>query len=563
MDDAIWSLPPVREEARTIAADLGIPLPIAQVLVNRRILDSPSARRFLHGTMDDTHDPFLFTAMRAAVERIEAAIVRREKILIFGDYDADGVLSTVMLHKALTTLGGDVDYFIPERLTEGYGIKDEHLAVVLARGAKLVVSVDCGVRAVDFVEAARAAGVDVVVTDHHLPGDVIPAAAAVLDPVLDGAGYPERTLAGVGVVFKLIQALYEKQGRKSALRHFLKLVAIGTISDIADLRGENRIFVKQGLLELENVSNIGLRHLLDVCGRAGKKVSEGDVGFRIGPRINAAGRMGRTDLAVRLFFSDSDAETREIARRLDELNSERQRIEERIFKQACEKIRAKGLDSRYRILILGSEDWHRGVVGIVASKIKDAFNRPAILFAYEDGKAFGSGRSIGEFSLIACLDECRDHLLAYGGHTYAVGCTLARESLSAFKQAANAAAKVRLTDDHLRRKLRLDAVLGFEEIDRDFLGVLGNLGPFGVGNPKPVFMTEKVEVAAGPQILKRKHLKLWLRRDGRTFEAVAWDRADWAERISKGGLIDVAYSFLFSNYQGEDRLQLSLEGVRP
>jgi single-stranded-DNA-specific exonuclease len=578
MEDVRWEIPEISEKARSFAADLRIPLPLAQVLVNRKIPDASAAHKFLHGTAADAFDPFLFKDMAPAVARIERAVAAREKILIFGDYDADGILSTVMLHKALTALGGIADYFIPERLKDGYGIKDEHLEVVRARGARLVISVDCGIRAGSFAAKAAAEGIDFIVTDHHRPDAVIPQALAVLDPVVDASGYPERGMAGVGVVYKLIQALFDRAGKSRSLRHYLKLVAIGTISDIAPLLGENRLFVRQGLKEIEEASLLtakerqenrkessppGLNSLLDVCGLAGRKVGEGDVGFRIGPRINAAGRMGETELAVRLFFSDSIEETREIARRLDELNGERQKTEEAIFRQAEEKVRSRRLDERYRILILGSEAWHRGIVGIVASRLKDAFNRPVILFSYEDGKAFGSGRSISEYSLIDCLEACRGNLLAFGGHTYAVGCTLKRDDLPAFKRAANADAEARITDDLLRRRQRIDAEVALPDIDRTFLGVHALLAPFGVGNPRPVFAAKAVEIAAGPQVLKSKHLKMWLRSGDRTFEAVAWDHADWAPLLPKGGRVDIAFTLLFSTYNGESRLQLSLEGIRP
>jgi single-stranded-DNA-specific exonuclease len=562
MDEARWEIPGIGEPAQAIAAGLRIPPPLAQALVNRKLTDGEAARRFLHGTAADAFDPFLFKDMEKAVLRLERAVSGREKILIFGDYDVDGVLSTVMLHKALTTLGGDVDYFIPERLKDGYGIKAEHLDAALARGARLVVSVDCGIKAEAFAAQARQAGIDFIITDHHRPDATLPDALAILDPVVDGSGYPERGMAGVGVAYKLVQALLERAGKAKLLRHYLKLVAIGTISDIAPLLGENRLFVRQGLKELESPIGPGLASLLDVCGLTGKRISEGDVGFRIGPRLNAAGRMGQTELAVRLFFSESVEETREIARRLDELNAKRQQTEEGIFRQAEEKVRARNLDGRYRILILGSEAWHRGVVGIVASRLKEAFHRPVILFSYEDGQAFGSGRSIADYSLIDCLEACRGHVQAFGGHTYAIGCTLRRENLPAFKAAANADAEARISDELLRRRLRIDAEVPFRDIDRAFLGVHALFAPFGVGNPRPVLATTGVEIAAGPQVLKGKHLKMWLRQDDKTFEAVAWDRAEWASSLVKGGRIDVAYTFLFSSFNGESRLQLSLEGFR-
>lgn len=562
MDDSLWIVASPRDEAKRLASELGIPPAIAQVLINREITEAEAAEKFLRGTMDQLHDPFLMSGMAAAVERIRQAIADREKILIFGDYDVDGVLSVVMLLKALESLGGDVEYFIPERLKDGYGIKDEHIAVVSDRGARLVISVDCGIKANGFVRKAGEQGIDVIITDHHLPGPDLPRALAVLNPVLGSSGYPDKRLAGVGVVFKLIQALFQQEGRTSLLRHYLKLVAIGTISDVAELKGENRVLVKHGMQGLDSVSNLGLKSLIEICGLKGKRISEGDIGFRIGPRINAAGRMGMTDLAVRLFFSPSLEETAGIARHLDELNSRRQTAEEKIFKQALDRVKTKSLDKSYKILIMGCEEWHRGIIGIVASRLKDAFRRPVILFVYEEGQAFGSGRSISEFSLISCLEECRDFFLSYGGHPFAVGCSLPRQNMTAFKQAANAVAEARLSDAHMRKKILIDSKLDFAEIDSPFFEGLALLFPFGVGNPRPVFLTEKTEIVGPPQNLKGRHAKFLVRQGSRVFEAIAWDRGDWTQNFYKGERVDLAYSFQFSTYLGEERPYLCLEGLR-
>jgi single-stranded-DNA-specific exonuclease len=563
MDEAVWNVAPPSDAAGPLAAAFGLPPVIGQILANRRIGDVDAARFFLEGDLGDVPDPFLFDGMDTAVDRILRAVAGDEPILIFGDYDVDGVLSTVMLHKALTTLGGKVDFFIPERLKDGYGIKDEHVAVATGRGAKLVISVDCGIKSVGFVRAARAAGIDVIVTDHHLPGTELPAALALLDPALPGSSYPDRNLAGVGVAFKLIQALFQKAGRASVLPHYLKLVAIGTVADIVDLRGENRIFVRRGLRELQNVSNPGLRSLIAICGLAGRPVSVGDIGFRLGPRINAAGRMGRTDLALRLFFSDSAAETTALAMELDDLNRKRQATEETIFSEAEARIRSEGLDRKYKMLVLGDEKWHRGVVGIVASRLKEAFSRPVILFSYEDGIAFGSGRSIPKFSLIECLENARPLYLSYGGHRQAVGCTLRRETLPAFKEAMNRGADEKLSFDDLRPSISIDARLDFADVGEALWRGLALLEPHGVGNPRPVFLTEGAEVAAPPRRLKERHVKLMLRQAGRTFEAIGWDHGEWADRFSPGSRVDCAFTFQTSNYLGEDRLYLGLEGLKP
>ncbi len=552
-------LAPGRPEADHISRELGIPLAIAQILVNRKIYDAGSANRFLYGRLEDLHDPFLMVGMRESVDRIKKALLQNEKILIFGDYDVDGILSVVMLQKALETLGGNADYFIPERLKDGYGIKTEHVRVAVEKQAGLVISVDCGIKAVRFVEEAKARGIDVIITDHHRPGEELPPAEAILNPQVERCRYPDKNLAGVGVVFKLIQALFNEERKSSLLTHYVKLVAIGTIADVVALKGENRLLAKHGLKGLESVANLGLKILLDSCGLGKKRISEGDVGFRIGPRINAAGRMGTTDLAVRLFFSRSVEECSTIVRRLEELNSKRQATEEKIFHQAAQTIKTKTLHDRYKFLVMGCDEWHRGVIGIVASRLKDAFHRPVLLFAYEDGKAFGSGRSISEFSMIDCLDSCKHLFLNFGGHTYAVGCSLERDQLAPFKSLVNEFAGRRITDADLKKKISVDTRIEFGDIQPSLIDFFSLLLPFGAGNPKPVFLTERVVVANSPRKLQDKHVKFLVKQNGRTFEALGWDKGEWADSLEMGDEIDIVYSFQFSEYWGEQKLSLSLE----
>ena len=562
MAETIWVLTPYREEARNLSAELSIQPEIARILANRGICSGEAAQCFLYGNLNSLHNPYLMKGMREAVERIRQAISRKEKIIIFGDYDVDGVLSVVVLSKALQSLGAEVDYFIPERLKEGYGIKESHIDVVLERKSKLVISADCGIKATQFAKRAKEKGIDIIITDHHLPGDSLPEALAILNPVLDDSGYPDKNLAAIGVAFKLIQALFEREGKLSYLPHYLKLVAIGTIADVSKLRGENRLFVKFGLQALENVSNSGLLSLIELCGLDGKKVSVGDVGFRIGPRINAAGRMGDADLAVRLFFSESRPESLALAQRLDDLNAERQRTQDRIYNQALEIIQSKSLDKRYKFLVLGCEQWHRGVIGIVASKLKDFFYRPVLLFAYEDAEAHGSGRSISEFPLINCLDECKNLFLDYGGHAMAVGCTLLRENVSLFKSAANAYASSSISDESLKRKIYIDSRVNFSDIDSSFIRNYSLLSPFGVGNSTPIFLTEGAEVIREPQKIKDKHCKIILRQNQRVFEALGWEKGDWALKVKRGERIDLVYSLQFSEYLGGETINLSLEDIK-
>jgi single-stranded-DNA-specific exonuclease len=562
MNETIWIMNPVSEKAKSLSAAVDIPIETAQILVNRGIDGAEQVHRFLHGTMSDLHDPFLMDGMRDAVRRIQKAISLQEKILIFGDYDVDGILSVVTLFKALESLGGNVDFFIPDRLKEGYGLKEKYIDLAEQKNAAVVISVDCGVKAVAFVEKANQKGIDVIITDHHQPGTSLPKALAILNPAIPHSGYPFKKLAGVGVVFKLIEALLGGDSKSSQLPHYLKLVSIGTVADVAELKDENRIFVKFGLKSLEDVRNIGLRKLMDSCGIKERRVSVGDVGFRIGPRINAAGRMGMTDLAVRLFFADTSQEVEDITRQLERLNSRRQRVEEKVFNQARDMVERKLLNKRYKLLILGCEEWHRGVIGIVASKIKDVFYRPVILFAYEDGKAFGSGRSIRDFSLIDCLDENKNLFHNYGGHTMAVGCELAQREMANFKGHINAYVHPRITEEQLKRKIRIDARIDFEDINRIVFDVLPKLSPFGLGNPKPLFLTEEAEIVAQPKKIQGKHCKFLVRKNGKIFESIGWRKGEWADDIWAGDRVDMVYSLMTSEYLGEERVTLSLEDIK-
>jgi len=501
--------------------------------------------------------------MQAAVERIGKAASNKEKIIIFGDYDVDGILSVVILMRALESLGIDVDFYIPDRIKDGYGIKPEYIQIVKQREASLAISVDCGIKALEFVREAEKINVDVIITDHHQPGETLPEALAVLNPAVSSSDYPDKNLAGIGVVFKLIQAILKKEGKASVLPHYLKLVSIGTIADIVTLQNENRIFVKFGLKALENVVNKGLKSLLEVCEIKGNKVNTGDVGFRIGPRLNAAGRLGKAELSVKLFFSDSVEESKKLALRLDGLNTERQGVEKKTLKQAMCRVEAKSLQERYKLLILGCEGWHRGVIGIVASRLKEYFNRPVILFVYKDGIAYGSGRSIKEFSLINCLQQVKNSLMNFGGHPMAVGCELSCDKMDSFKQAVNIYADNMIQPEDLRNKIYIDTKINFNDIDAKFLEMLSMLSPFGMGNPRPVFLTENVEIVAEPIKIKRSHIKALVRNDGIVFEAIGWGKGDWKDRLFKGDRISIVYSLNFSEYLGEERLYLNMEDIKP
>lgn len=557
-----WIISPFLPETEIIFKKTGFPFWVARVLTNRGILAPEDADTFLFGGLDSLHDPYLFKDMEKAVARIKKAIYNKEKILVFGDYDVDGILSVVMLTRALTDLEGLVEYFIPDRLSQGYGLKEQYLEKIRNDGFRLLISVDCGIKANVFVSKAKEYGLDVIVTDHHLPGPKLPDAEAILNPAIPGCGYPETSLAGVGVVFKLMQALLQARGHASRLRSFMKLVAIGTVADVVELKGENRLLVKFGLEELKNAVNPGLKNLLKTCGLTGKSVSVGDVGFRIGPRLNAAGRLGKADEAVELFFSSEPQIVENIVMQLEKYNSARQKIEEKIFNQAVKSIEKKRLHEKYKILIMGCEEWHRGVIGIVSSKIKDLFYRPVILFVYENGKAVGSGRSIKEFSLIDCLDKQKDIFTSYGGHRQAAGCELPVEKMTSLRLAMNNYADKKLSDEDLKKKLYIDTPIRLDDMDSNFMEFFNRLSPFGMGNPRPIFLAEKVEVSSSPQKIKNKHCKLILRQGDRIFEAIGWQKGIWADQLKRGDLLDIVFSPQENEFLGQESLYLSLEDIR-
>lgn len=556
---ARWTISDIHEVPQLLSQNLGITLPIARILANRGLRDGREAELFLWGSWQDGPSPLLFKDMELCLNRIERAIENREKILIFGDYDADGILALVMLYRALSYLGACVDYYVPDRLKEGYGVKANHLSLVQQKGAKVVITVDCGIKANEFVRLAREAKIDVIITDHHQPGEEKPEALAILNPHLPDSGYPFPHLTAVGVAFKLIQALLQKRNKESLIPYYTKLVAIGTITDIAPLIGENRLLVRHGLKTLGEVHNHGLRQLLEVCGLQGERVTEWDVGFRIGPRINAAGRMASADLAVRLLLTKSQDEALSLSEKLNQLNSLRQQAEEKILNQALARINSRQWPIKYRIFITGCEEWSRGIIGIVATRLKEQFNRPVILFAYENERAYGSGRSINSFSLIEALRQCEDLFEDFGGHHHAAGCVLRRERLVELKSRLNILANSWLTEEDLRPKLLIDSPLRFSEVSGSFLQNYLLLPPFGPGNPRPLFLFSGVKLIAKPQILANNLNKLKLEQDGRVFEAFSPFPSEELASLCEGARMDIVASLQLTRFWGQESFILSIE----
>ncbi len=520
-----WLLPQIDpSQAQSLAAALGVHAPVARVLVRRGLADPQAAALFLNPSLDALHDPFLLAGMREAVARLLEAIRRDQPILLYGDYDADGITSVVILHKAIERAGGRVSFHVPHRLKEGYGLHAEAVQQAAASGVKLLISVDTGIRAAQAVAEANRLGIDVIVTDHHLPEAELPAACAVLNPRRPDCPYPEKNLSGVGVTFKLVEAMLRELGwpsqrQRRMLDSLLKLVAIGTIADVVPLTGENRVLVKLGLQGLDSVRNPGLRALLDVAG-----FGEGDgptatqVAFRVAPRMNAAGRMGSASEVIELFLTGDAERARTLAARFHQLNQERQAEEAEIVRTILEECERSPVTDGQKALVFSGRNWHRGVVGIAASRLVDRFHRPAVVLSEdtETGLAQGSGRSIPAFHLLEALESMPDLFVRFGGHRQAAGLTLSTERVAEFRQRLNAVAGSMLTDDDLTPALAVDAGLELSEVDDAAVAEILSLAPFGCGNPAPVFAVVNAELVSAPVVWKDKHLLIRLTQGGRT-----------------------------------------------
>ena len=539
-----------------MAKAAGLHAPAARVLVNRGYRDAAAAERFLHPSLDHLHDPFLFTDMRPAVDRLAGAIAAGQKILLYGDYDVDGIMSIVVLKKAIELAGGAAEFYVPHRLRDGYGMRVEVIEQAAADGVRLIVSVDTGIRAVETVRRAGELGIDVIVTDHHLPEPELPPALALLNPNRAGCPYPEKNLCGAGVAFKLVQALLatlgwpaEKVQRMTG--SFLKLVAIGTVADVVPLTGENRVIVKKGLEGLRSVKNPGLRALLDVAGFSqGEAPSSGQVAFRIAPRMNAAGRMADAAGVIDLFFTQDGDRAREIAGELHSLNQDRRQAVDGIVDSILGQCERTPVEDHQAALVFSGAGWHRGVVGIVASRMVDRFHRPVVVLSEEpeEGVAQGSGRSVDSFHLLAALESMADLLVRYGGHRQAVGLSVPLDQLEEFRERLNAYAAARLTPDDFRHSISVDGELDFREVDDASVAEILSLAPFGSGNPTPLFAVRGVEVAGPPVVWSEHNLRLKLRQNGRLLTVKAWNFLERAAEVASGARIDAVLSLEEDSY---------------
>src|SRR5215469_2063801 len=552
---------------------------LAKLLVVRGIENPESALPFLSPSLEQLHSPYLLAGLRGAVERISVAIARKEGILVYGDYDVDGTTAVVILKTAIELCGGQADFHVPHRIREGYDLRGDVIERAAAGGIRLVISVDAGTRAFAAAESAARAGVDLIITDHHLPGPGgLPRALAVVNPNQAGCQYPSKSLCGAGIAFKVAQALMEKhlvdRDQQRLSLSFMKIAAIATIADAVPLVGENRVIASLGLNALRSAVNPGLKALLEVAQLGGKPLTSSEVAFRIAPRINAAGRMDIARDVVDLFSVKSAEQAREIALRLDKLNTDRQE-EERSIVSAIEQRMAEDAFLREAFCsVIDGDGWHRGVIGICATRVVERYGRPAVIVARDGAEAHGSGRSIPGFHLLNALESCSTLFTRFGGHAHAVGFSLPSERIPNLRAQLDSFARSRLSLDDFEPHLKVDSELPLDAITPELFQALSLLAPFGAGNPEPVFVTNAARIAAQPKMLKDKHVVFKLSpgdgnggagwRRSLTYKAKAWRMAERAvnEKLLAGGLLDIAFTLDQNEHPEFGGIELSLKDFR-
>lgn len=535
---------------------------IGQILKNRGIKDKEDAEIFINPSLDYLRDPFLMKDMKKAVDRIKDAMENKQNIWVYGDYDVDGVSSTSILCIYFDSIGYPVKYYIPNRLEEGYGINEDAIRVLKEQECDLIISVDCGITSVKEVELANELGIDIIITDHHEVQDKIPDAYAVINPKQKDCNYPFDMLCGCGVAFKIIQALTPEDEFKTSMYKYLEIVTLATICDIVPLVDENRIIVKNGLRLMKDGENIGLRELINVCGIETDKIGSSHIGFSIGPRINASGRLGYSYLGVELFTTKSKEEAMEIASLLEEKNNERQMIEAKMYQEAENIILNDKNYNSDKVLVIAKEGWQHGVIGIVASKLTEKYYKPTILLTIEDGEATGSARSIKGFSIFDTLVNCSELLSKFGGHEQAAGLSMDSKNIETLRRKVNEIANYQLTEDDMVENISVEFELNEGSIDFNLIEELHSLEPFGMSNPSPRFIMRELEIRGIFRLGKDKnHLKLNLEKNN-VYECIGFNMAYMSEQFEVGDKVDVLFQLDENNYMGNRKIQFLLKDIR-
>ncbi len=545
-----------------VSGEAGISPLLAKVLASRGIEDGAEIRKFIDASMEELHDPYLLKDMDKAVEGIVRALEEHRRISIYGDYDVDGVTSTSILYNFLKEQGADVDYYVPDRFNEGYGLSMEGIDRLKQQGTSLVITVDCGTTAFEEVEHIKRSGMEVIITDHHECMEEVPAALAVVNPCRQDCGYPFKLLAGAGVAYKLIHALCLRWGMDGRQNEYLDLVAMGTVADVVSLLGENRSIVRHGLAKFSKTANAGLKVLLECCELKNKPVSSWTVGFVLAPRINAAGRMGSAGRAIELFTTQDLQEAEAIALELIEKNKLRQEVENSILERINGMVEADGSIKDARVLVLAGEGWHRGVIGIVASRVAEKYNKPCFLISVEDGIGRGSARSRAGFDLFKALSACTGVLEGYGGHELAAGLTIREENIGTFREMINGQAEQMLAEGEQQAELRIDAAVCMEELTVDGVRQLELLAPFGTDNPAPLFVCGGLKIGRLRTVGDNRHLKLTLEDGNKFIDAIGFNMGEWAGALNSDDLIDVACQLEINHWNGSEKIQMNMKDLR-
>ncbi len=543
---------------------LGLPPVVSKILINRGIRSREEARKFFKPAWEDLYDPFLIKDMDKAVERLSRAVKSSERILIYGDYDVDGITSVSLLYLFILGIGGNVGYYIPDRLKEGYGLSVAGVTQAAAEGATLLVTVDCGITGVEEIRMARGLGLDVIVSDHHEQANALPEAAAILNPKRNDCTYPFKELAGVGVAFKFVQAMCRHLGLEDeAARQYIDLVALGSAADIVPLVDENRILVKLGMERLNRLERPGIRALAETSGILGKPIGTGQVVFILAPRINAVGRLGNAQRAVELLISKSDEESRALALVLEAENRNRKNLDDMTFQEAKGLIETEGRLASCRTLVLAKEGWHPGVIGIVASRIVEQYCRPTVMIALDGDTGKGSARSIASFDIHSALKQCEDLLASFGGHQHAAGLLIRQDCIEPFRERFERIAAEQIREDDLTQRIQIDAEIALPDISDRFIRLLNSFAPFGPQNMRPVFLARNLNVVGSPRVVGRNHLKFKVRQGGVVHDAIGFDLGELMYRLSPGDSnLDMVFVVEENHWNDEVRTQLRVKDLR-
>ena len=560
-----WELVPTldQNDIQQLSDSLNVSPIISSILLNRNIGTFDEAKRFFRPSWDDIHDPFLMLDMHKAADRVCDALQNKERIFIYGDYDVDGITSVSLLVLFFRSLGVEVAHYIPDRLKEGYGLSEQGMQQAAEWGASLLITVDCGITAIDEIAYAQSLNIDVIVSDHHQPGNELPQAVAVIDPKRPDCGYPFKELAGVGVAFKLIQAVSLRTGLEDITwKNLVDLVALGSAADIVPLVDENRLYVSKGLELINEYPSTGIHALIQGAGLEGREIGTGQIVFMLAPRINAVGRMGNAERAVHMLVSNEFEEARQIASILESENNLRKTIDEETFKEAMEMIEESGSDSEMAV-VLAKEGWHSGVIGIVASRIVERIYRPTIMIAIEDGVGKGSARSIPDFDVYSAIKECESYLLAFGGHKYAAGLSIETDKIDEFRKAFQSVAEAALGKEELVPRLHIEAEINLDDVDDKLVRILNQFAPFGPKNMRPVFMSQDLQVVGTPRIVGQNHLKLKVRQKNKIFDAIGFNLGHMIDRLeTNGGGLYLAYVIETNTWNGQTKIQLRVKDLK-